>query len=139
VRDLRTWAVVTLPVAVAVLAAPALASRAPRSALHALVVQIGEWNVIPSQGRVTAGQLRLTVENLGALRHELDIIRTSSWGEKLPTVGGRAVGRDAVTPVVVRPGETRSVHVSLTPGFYILLDNIRGHYALGTEVPLVVS
>jgi hypothetical protein len=41
--------------------------------------------------------------------------------------------------VVVAPGQTRSVHVYLQPGSYVLLDNIRGHYAAGGAVSIIAS
>jgi len=106
---------------------------------HTLHVGITEWAVVPSQGMVFAGQVRLTVENDGRLRHELDIVRTLDWGEQLDVRNGRAVGQDATRPVVVAPGQARSVRVDLEPGFYVLLDNIRGHYDSGAAVSIFVT
>jgi uncharacterized cupredoxin-like copper-binding protein len=115
-------------------------SAAPTPTLaHALHVDITEWAVVPSQGLVPTGRLRLTVENYGRLRHELDIIRTNKWGQKLDLRDGRAVGKNAARPVVVAPGQTRSARVNLAPGYYVLLDNIRGHYAAGTAVSIIVA
>jgi hypothetical protein len=135
----RVGAAVVMGLAVVALAEPVGGSAARTVGAHALQVQISEWSVIPSQGLVAAGTLRLTVENYGLLPHELDIIPTQSWGAELPILNGRALGHAAVAPLVIRPGQTRSAKVTLAPGFYVLLDNIRGHYALGTEVPIVVS
>ncbi len=106
---------------------------------HALHVDITEWAVVPSQGLVSTGRLHLTVENYGRLRHELDIIPTNKWGQQLGIRNGRAVGKNATRPVVVAPGQTRSTHVNLAPGYYVLLDNIRGHYAAGTAVSIIVA
>jgi len=114
------------------------AARTP-TLTHALHVDITEWAVVPSQGLVSAGPLRLTVENYGRLRHELDIIPTNRWGQELDVRNGRAVGKSAARPVVVAPGKTRSAHVNLAPGYYVLLDNIRGHYAIGTAVSIIVA
>ena len=125
--------------AVVVSAAIAQAAAASTPGGHSLQVQLGEWNIVPSQGLVAGGSLRVTVENFGRLPHELDIIPTARWGDQLPVVHGRAVGHDVAAPVVVSPGQTRSVRVHLKPGFYVLVDNMRGHYALGTEIPIVVA
>jgi uncharacterized cupredoxin-like copper-binding protein len=127
----------SIAVFASVVIAQASAAMPPRP--HALQVQLGEWNVVPSQGLVAAGSVRVTVQNFGRLSHELDIIPTVSWDEQLRVVHGRAAGHDVAAPVVVRPGETRAVRVRLEPGFYVLADNIRGHYALGTEIPIVVA
>jgi len=116
------------------LVVPAAAARTP-----SLQVQVGEWNVVPSRGAVAPGTLRLTVENLGRLPHELDVIATASFGEKLRMHDGHAVGRKAAPTVVVGPGQTRSLRVTLMPGFYVLVDNGPGRYALGTEVAILVS
>jgi uncharacterized cupredoxin-like copper-binding protein len=106
---------------------------------HTLHVDVTEWAVVPSQGLVSAGRLRLTVENYGRLRHELDIIPTDRWGQELEVRNGRAVGKNAARSVVVAPGQTRSAQVNLAPGYYVLLDNIRGHYAIGTAVSIIVA
>jgi uncharacterized cupredoxin-like copper-binding protein len=116
------------------------AARMPAPTLaHTLHVDLTEWAVVPSQGLVSAGTLRLTVQNYGRLRHELDIIPTRRWGQELVIRNGRAVGQNAARPIVVVPGQTRSAHVSLAPGSYVLLDNIRGHYAAGTAVSILVG
>jgi hypothetical protein len=39
----------------------------------------------------------------------------------------------------VRPGQTRSAQLDLAPNSYALLDNIRGHYAAGGAVSIVVA
>ena len=114
------------------------AARTPTLA-HTLHVDLTEWADVPSQGLVSSGPLRLTVQNYGRLRHELVIIPTRKWGQALAIRNGRAVGQTAARPIVVTPGQTRSAQVSLAPGSYVLLDNIRGHYAAGTAVSIVVG
>src|SRR5215468_9890686 len=75
---------VYIAVLAGVLAASAVAGsqRAAVTVPH-LKVEIGEWAVIPSDGRVSAGRLRVVVQNFGQLRHELDIVPTQRWGQKL--------------------------------------------------------
>jgi uncharacterized cupredoxin-like copper-binding protein len=114
------------------------AARTP-ALTHTLHVDLTEWAVVPSQGLVSSGPLRLTVQNYGRLRHELDIIPTRKWGQTLVIRSGRAVGTVAARPIVVAPGQTRSASVSLAPGSYVLLDNIPGHYAAGTAVSIIVA
>jgi hypothetical protein len=129
-----------LVLAVAVFAAPAWGSSGHTSvAAHQLHVGVTEWAVIPSDGIVSAGSLRLTVENFGRIRHEIAIVPTQRWGQKLPIRGGRAVGEVAAPPIVVAPGERRSARVNLAPGFYVMLDNLRGHYAAGAAISIVVA
>jgi uncharacterized cupredoxin-like copper-binding protein len=129
-----------LILAFSALAGSASGSSAKTSlAVHQLRVELVEWAVIPSNGLVAAGPLRVKVANDGQLRHELDIVPTESWGQKLRVRDGRAVGEDAAAPIVVAPGQTRSARINLAPGYYVLLDNIRGHYAAGGAVSIVVG
>jgi hypothetical protein len=129
-----------LILALAALAAPARGGAEHGTvATHRLQVDLSEWAVVPSHGVVSTGPLRLTVENFGRLRHELEIVPTERWGQKLPIQGGRAIGEAAAPPIVVAPGEKRSARVDLAPGFYVLLDNLRGHYAAGSAVAIVVA
>jgi hypothetical protein len=135
----RTGPIAALFLVLAALAGPSSGSAAhTSSALNTLHVDLTEWAVVPSQGLVSSGPLRLSVQNYGVVVHRLAIIPTQVWGEKLGVRNGRAVGEPAVRPVVVRPGQTRSAQVDLAPGAYVLLDNIRGHYAAGGAVSIIV-
>jgi hypothetical protein len=136
----RVWLVGALVLAVAALAGPAWGGAGKASvATHRLQVGVTEWAVIPSDGRVSPGALRLTVENFGLIGHEIAIVATERFGEELPISRGRAIGEEVAPPIVVAPGERRSARVDLAPGFYVLLDNLRGHYNAGAAVPIVVG
>src|SRR5262245_22716662 len=101
----RIGAIAALFLVLAVLAGPSSGNAS--SAVSTLHVDLTEWAVVPSQGLVSSGPLRVTVQNYGVLVHELDIIPTQVWGEKPGTRHGRALGEPAATPVVVHPGQTR--------------------------------
>jgi len=133
----RFGAIAALFLVLAVLAGPSSGNAS--SAVGTLHVDITEWAVVPSQGLVPSGPVRVSVQNYGVLVHELEIIPTQAWGEKLGIRNGRAVGEPVGRPVVVRPGQTRSARLDLAPGSYVLLDNIRGHYAAGGAVSIVVA
>jgi hypothetical protein len=136
----RTSALAALALAAAAFAVPSAGSAArPVALAHSLHVDLTEWAVVPSQGLVSAGPVRLTVQNYGRVAHQLEIIPTNAWGERLAVHNGRAVGPVVPHPVVVAPGGRHSVHVYLSPGSYVLLDNLRGHYALGAAVSIVAA
>ena len=132
----RGGTVAALIAALLALAGPASGAPPRTSTLH---VDLAEWAVVPSQGLVSSGSLRLTVQNYGVVKHELDIIPTAWWGQKLFVRNGRADGAAVTRPVVVAPGQTRSVHVYLPPGSYVFLDNIRGHYTAGAAVSIIAA
>ena len=136
----RAGILAALLVALVALTQPAAGSaRGTSAAAQLLHVDLAEWAVVPSQGHVASGPLRLTVQNYGVIKHELDIIPTAWWGQRLFVRGGRADGAAVMRPIVVAPGQTRSVHVYLQPGSYVLLDNIRGHYTAGAAVSIIAS
>jgi hypothetical protein len=136
----RTAIFAALVFATAAFSGPSTGSAARTSPVpHELNVGLTEWALVPSQGLVSSGPLQVTVQNFGRLRHQLSIIQTQWWGQKLDVLHGRAVGWNVIRPVVVAPGQARTTLVDLDPGSYVLLDNIRGHYALGTAVPIIVS
>jgi uncharacterized cupredoxin-like copper-binding protein len=132
----RAGILAALIVALVALAGPAAGAHPRTPTLH---VDLAEWAVVPSRGLVSSGSLRLTVQNYGVVKHELDIIPTAWWGQRLFVREGRADGAAVTRPVVVDPGETRSVQVYLPPGSYVLLDNIRGHYTAGAAVSIIAS
>jgi uncharacterized cupredoxin-like copper-binding protein len=135
----RTGAFAALILLAAALALPVSGGATRNSAAaHSLHVELTEWALVPSQGLVDSGPVHVTVQNYGRLVHQLDIIPTSWWGDTPDIHNGRVDGIDAAQPVVVKPGQTRSARVNLPPGSYLLLDNIRGHYALGAAVPIIV-
>jgi uncharacterized cupredoxin-like copper-binding protein len=136
----RASAAVALIVAFIALAGPSAGGAARMStAAQQLHVDLAEWAVVPSRGFVSSGPLRLTVQNYGVLKHELDIIPTAWWGQKLFVRDGRADGAAVMRPVVVAPGQTRSVQIYLQPGSYVLLDNISGHYTAGAAVSIIAA
>jgi uncharacterized cupredoxin-like copper-binding protein len=136
----RASAAVALIVTLVTLAGPSAGGAARTStAAQQLHVDLAEWAVIPSRGLVSSGSLLVTVQNHGVVKHELDIIPTAWWGQKLFVRDGRADGAAVMRPVVVAPGQTRSVPVYLQPGSYVLLDNIRGHYTAGAAVSIIAA
>jgi hypothetical protein len=137
---LRTGSIAAVVCGVLACLAPVSIGAARGVALpHELRVDLAEWAAVPSDGVVSAGPVRLEVRNAGLLDHELAIVPTRSWGGELRIRDGQAVvGEVAARPILVRPGQVRSAEFFLRPGFYLLLDDLRGHYAAGAAVPIVV-
>jgi hypothetical protein len=122
-----------LLVVVAALASTAVALAAPGrpkdpSTLTALVA---EWSVVPSEGVVSAGVVRIRVRNLGLEAHELVLTPTARFADLLPLAGERARIRPIGPTMVVAPGQTTSAVFRIRPGSYVLLDNLPWHYWQG--------
>jgi uncharacterized cupredoxin-like copper-binding protein len=108
------------------------------------VVRVSEGDFhIKAPRQVTAGDVTLLVHNRGPDAHELIVVRTKTGSLPLRhdglTVDEDAVEHDeagALEPGA--PGATRELHVRLTPGRYVLLCNMSGHYLGGMRMSLVV-
>jgi uncharacterized cupredoxin-like copper-binding protein len=90
-----------------------------------------------------AGPVHLVVTNEGPVSHELILVRSPNG--RLPLRGdGFTVDEDALKAQIVTsfepdgPGSVRSQDVELTPGRYVLLCNMAGHYMSGMSSSLLV-
>jgi uncharacterized cupredoxin-like copper-binding protein len=118
-----------------VLAVSGTAAPAPATTLRA---DVAEWSIVPSTGDVHAGLVRLVVRNLGASPHQVTVVRTSTFGARLRLDGARAVVHPLAASIVVRPGKSATLVVSLKRGSYMLLDNLPWSYWKGTSVAFSV-
>lgn len=117
--------VLTAALAVASVAAAGRARpRDPRT----LTALITEWSVVPSDGVVSAGAVRIRVRNVGLEPHELVLVRTGRFADALPIADDRARVRTIGPTLVVAPGKTASALFPVRPGSYVLLDNLPWHY-----------
>jgi uncharacterized cupredoxin-like copper-binding protein len=114
----------------------ALAAPSPRVA--SLRADVAEWSIVPSVGVVPAGRVRITVRNLGAAKHSLEVVRTNTFAQELPLAGNHAVAHAIGRTVDVRAGGSKSFVVRLAPGSYVLLDNLPGNYRRGMSVAFAV-
>ena len=110
-------------------------AAAPPSTLRA---DVAEWSIVPSQGMVRAGAVRIVLRNLGAEAHQLMVVRTRSFSETLPLRGNRAVARPLGSVVLAEPGTSKAFVLRLKRGNYVLLDNLPWHYWKGTQAAFVV-
>lgn len=103
-----------------------------------LRADVAEWSIVPSIGAVRAGRVRLVVHNLGASVHQVTVARTASFGARLRLSGARALARPLASSVIVPPGGTATLVVSLKQGSYVLFDNLPWSYWKGTSVAFSV-
>jgi uncharacterized cupredoxin-like copper-binding protein len=114
------------------------ASAAPPSHVASLRADVAEWSIVPSVGVVRAGRVRITVRNLGAKTHSIEIVRTDKFAEQLPMRGSHVVAQPVARPLTVDAGAVKSFIVRLAPGSYVLLDNLPGNYGRGMYVAFAV-
>lgn len=103
-----------------------------------LRADVAEWSVVPASGVVPAGRVRLVVRNIGRQPHELIVIRTKQFAQSLRLRGDRAFAIPVAPRLLVPPGTTRTVVLSLRRGSYLLIDNLPWHYWEGTSAAFAV-
>jgi uncharacterized cupredoxin-like copper-binding protein len=103
----------------------------------AQVVRVKEHDFVISVSthRVAAGPTVFRVENDGPDEHELIVVRDDG---RLPLrVDGMTVNEESLTKQILgalepaRAGAVRELRLRLTPGRYLLLCNMYGHYMAG--------
>jgi uncharacterized cupredoxin-like copper-binding protein len=139
---LRRHLVLSLPLlgVLAVALAPAAGAARPGATRFSVVER--DFSIRAPRS-VPAGDATLVIRNSGPEDHELLVVRSPST--RLPlrrdglTVDEHALDADtagALEPAV--PGATRTLHLRLRPGRYVLFCNMTGHYLGGMHAVLVV-
>jgi hypothetical protein len=94
--------------------------------------------------KLPPGKVDLSIKNEGPDAHELIVVRETDSGLPLRK-DGLTVDEDAIEKQTLgtlepgQPGKTRRLQVNLTPGRYLLLCNMAGHYLGGMHTELVVN
>ena len=92
---------------------------------------------IGTQRSVVHGKVTFVVQNKGTHAHELVVLR----GRARPSVkNGRAAeaGRGLGEVEGVQVGASKRLTLTLKPGTYLLICNLRNHYAKGMSTTLAV-
>jgi hypothetical protein len=125
-------------IAVALLGATASSSAGRQAPAATLRADVAEWSIVPSTGVVPAGRVRIDVRNLGSASHEVVLVRTATFAQRLSLKGARAAVRRPLGTVAVHVGGRGSFTADLRPGSYLLLDNLPWHYWKGTSAAFTV-
>ena len=121
-----------------VTATPEPAAAPPPSGGPAVEVSLAEFSVIAASDSVEANGVTFRVTNDGVVAHEFVVVRTDAAPDALEVAGG--VADESAVDVVGRidqwpgGGETREATFAMTPGRYLLICNLPGHYQLGMTV-----
>jgi len=132
--------------AVLVLAGCSSGSGKPSASVTAAPIVERDFKISASQYQLHAGQVDLSVKNDGPDAHELIVVRETDSGLPLRK-DGLTVDEDTIEKEKLelgslepgQPGGVRHMRVTLTPGRYLLLCNMAGHYLGGMHTELVVN
>jgi uncharacterized cupredoxin-like copper-binding protein len=107
-----------------------------------VVVEMSDYKVSASVPGVKAGSVKIGVRNLGAMAHSFTVLKTDLPQDKLPVDGATAkVSEDGKVGGIdtIPAGKSASVTIDLTPGKYVLICNVPGHYQLGMHTAFTVD
>jgi len=122
-------------------ATPAPTTIAAPPGAEFVSVQMAEFSMTPAVD-AAGGGITFRVANDGAVPHEFVVLRSDLAAAALPQAAG--VVDESQVDVVGRVdqwpgGETRDATFTLTPGRYILICNLPGHYQLGMSAAFTVE
>ena len=113
-----------------------------------LTINMSDYAFSPNDASANAGTVRISTPNQGQLPHELVLFKTQKSPGSLPTLsngevdeeGLEAGGVDSPGEIEdVSPGKTKSATLKLTPGRYVMICNLPGHYKQGMYGTLTVK
>lgn len=124
---------------------PANSPSATSSAATKIQVTATEMKFQLSQSTVPAGTVEFVVTNKGKMPHEMVVIKTDLPLDKLPLKGdkldedkaGQKIGE--IEDDELKSGITKTLKVNLTPGKYLIVCNLPGHFKAGMRTFLTVQ
>lgn len=131
----------TNPAATTAASTPAASSGSTLDASSGKVtITASEFKFSADEIDAKAGKLAITLKNDGQAPHEFIVLKTDAAPDALPVSGGRVSEDDSVGEVSeVEPGKTGKATLKLSPGTYVYVCNIPGHYQGGMNGKLVVQ
>lgn len=131
-----------LPAALALVAAlTLLAGCGPGNGVG---IQYNGYTIQPSRATAKAGDVVFSIANQnGQVMHELLIVRTDTPADQLRLGSDSKVDLSGLTIAgqvdQVELGQSATLTAHLTPGHYVLLCNMVGHYQLGMHADFTVT
>ena len=110
--------------------------------MPSLYVEMSDFKITTDHPAITAGHVVIGIRNHASMVHELKVIKTDLAPDQLPLDGATAkVKEDGKVGGLenIFGGASRKLVLELTPGKYVLICNIAGHYQLGMRVGLEVQ
>lgn len=107
-----------------------------------VIVEMSDYKVSVNVPSVKAGSVKIGVRNIGAMAHSFEVLKTDLPDDKLPVDGasGKAKEDGKVGGIeTIAVGKSAAVTIDLTPGKYVLICNVAGHYQLGMHAPFTVD
>ncbi len=107
-----------------------------------LVAELADYKITVNVPSVKAGTIKIGVRNLGNMEHSFEVLKTDLAPDKIPVDGGSAKAKEDGKVGEIKSiaaGKSASVTLDLTPGKYVLICNVAGHYQLGMRTAFTVD
>jgi uncharacterized cupredoxin-like copper-binding protein len=107
-----------------------------------VVAEMTDYKITVNMPSVKAGKTKIGVRNLATMEHSFEVLKTDLPHDKIPTdlASAKAKEDGKVGGIASIPaGKSAAVTVDLTPGKYVLICNVAGHYQLGMHVGFTVE
>ncbi len=109
-----------------------------------IAATVRDFSIAVTPVTTAAGKITFQVANSGPSTHEFVVLRTNDAAGALPVTNGKAEEEGQEISHIgevedIAPGTTKSLSLTLTPGSYVLLCNIPGHYQAGMHASFTIS
>jgi uncharacterized cupredoxin-like copper-binding protein len=124
--------------------APTAAPTATAAPSHDQTISLYEWKVIAAE-TLTAGKTTFTISNFGTIPHELLIFKSKLDLSAYPKDKAGDIIEDGPGVTLLSDGENvdptgaQVRTVNLTPGTYVFMCNIPGHFKQGMYTVVTVT
>jgi len=111
--------------------APAVAPT-QSTAGESVNIALADFSITSNVSTIAPGTVTFDISNSGPSEHEFVILKTNVAPDALPVKDGEASEKGHVDELEgVQSGQTGTLSVDLTPGTYVFVCNLPGHYQLG--------
>ena len=127
--------------AAALLTTACAAAPSDTSEVPTLYLDLSDFKIVSDRATVSAGRVVFGIRNHASMVHELKVVKSDLDPDKLPIDAAAAKAKEdgKVGELLnISAGASRKLALELTPGKYLLICNIAGHYQLGMRVALEV-
>jgi uncharacterized cupredoxin-like copper-binding protein len=107
-----------------------------------VVAELADYKITVNLPSVKAGSIKIGVRNLGTMEHSFEVLKTDLAPDQLPIDGAAAKAKEdgKVGGIPSSPaGKSAAVTLDLTPGKYVFICNVAGHYQLGMRTGFTVE
>jgi len=134
--------VVSALMALALLVVACAGPAAEAPAGSQVVAELADTKITVNVPSIKAGKIKIGVRNLGTMEHSFEVLKTDLPPDKLPVDGASAKAKEdgKVGEIPSIPaGKSAAVTLDLTPGKYVFICNIAGHYQIGMHTGFTVE